>query len=83
MQTPSGHNCDNVGPLVDDGAPYSAIGEMELHIFDKELIYEPKIAEKLQHYPSTKLGSMERVLASVAKKSIIGSVQLFVQTDNV
>lgn len=71
----------NVGPLVDDAAPYSAIGEMELHIMSKGLIEPPLIEPKPEmfaDYDTWQYGSGEH---GSARKSIIGSVELLCRTD--
>lgn len=72
----------DAGPLVDDGAPYSAIGEVEVQLLrnqlSTDLILEPK-PDELQNYEYWQYGTGSH---SSSKRKIVGSVLLFAKTDN-
>ena len=79
----SGHiaSFNETGPLVDDGAPYSAIGEVELQLVSSELIHKPELESKpdaVAEYDRWQYGQGDH---SSFAKEIIGSVELFVTTD--
>lgn len=71
------------GPLVDDGAPFSALGEVEMRTLKSSLIYaDPPIEDKppeLQGYDTWQYGSGAHRSAA---KPILGAVTLFVRTKN-
>ena len=49
----------NIGPLVYEGEPFSAIGEVELQLISDEVIYSPGCTDKpeeLRDYDSWKYG---------------------------
>lgn len=71
-----------VGPLVDDAAPYSAIGEMELHIIEKQVLHLPVLEPKLKifaNHDTWQYGSEDH---DSQRKLILGSVEIFVKTYN-
>lgn len=74
-------NCEKIGPLVDEGAPYIAIGEMELHIAGKKLIHPPIIESKPQEF--AEYDSWQYCARDHAsnKKDIVRSVEMLIKTD--
>lgn len=69
------------GPLLDDCAPFSAIGKMELNLIENPSIHQPKLKSKpeiIAKCDEWQYGSGEH---SSAQKAIIGSVEILVGTD--
>lgn len=70
-----------LGPLLDDGAPFSSIGEIELRTISSTLIYpQPPIEEnpvELKGYDMWQYGSGAH---KSPEKIILGSVEIFVRT---
>lgn len=87
----------NTGPLVDDRAPYSAIGEIEFLTIKNQLIHSPELEPKpetLAAYDTSGVICLRCTIpirtgwkygfdaTQAGKKSIIGSVEILIKTDN-
>ena len=73
----------NAGPMVDDGAPFSAIGNTELmlirkHVLSIDFVLEPKPTD-LNQYCYWQYGNGSH---SSPGRHILGSVVLYAWTDN-
>lgn len=79
----SDNRFNETGPLVDDGAPFSAIGEVELNLLRSRLEYvSPSLLDKppqLQQFDSWQFGVGEHASAA---RAILGSVEICVRTDS-
>lgn len=61
-------SCENVGPLVNDGASYIAIGEIKLHIVSNKLIRPPSITLSLKNLAHTIPGSTDQELKPALRR---------------